>query len=87
MAEHIIQPEPVQKIRLQPASNTPAWFDSLPDIALVDSKTIAWLFGCSENTVWRRASSGVLPTPLKVSANQTRWRVGEIRKVLAELSA
>ena len=64
---------------------TLAAFNNLPDEALIDSKFVAVLFGCSENTVWRRARSGVLPAPIRVSAQQTRWRVGGIRKSLASL--
>ena len=61
---------------------TLAAFHSLPDEALIDVKVVAVLFDCSENTVWRRAKSGVLPVPIRVSPQQTRWRVGAIRKAL-----
>lgn len=62
-----------------------AAFDSLPDAALIDVSTCAALLGCSRNTVWRRAATGALPKPLKVSPQQTRWRVGDVRKALASL--
>ncbi len=64
---------------------TLAAFHSLPDEALIDVKFVAVLYQCSENTVWRRAKSGMLPTPIRVSPQQTRWRVGGIRKSLASL--
>lgn len=64
-----------------------AAFDSLPDSALVEDKVVAGVFGCSTNTVWRRSKAGDLPKPIKVSPQQTRWRVGDIRKALNDLLA
>lgn len=61
-------------------------FDQLPDSALVNVCFVALLFGCSSNTVWRRSRCGVLPAPIRVSSQQTRWRVGDVRKSLASLS-
>lgn len=62
-----------------------AAFNSLPDVALIEDKVVAGLFGCSVTTVWRRARTGALPKPVKVSAHQTRWRVGAIRQALTDL--
>ena len=59
-----------------------AGFDSLPDSALIDVRTYARLLDCSENTVWRRAKAKALPAPIRVSSQQTRWRVGDVRKAL-----
>lgn len=65
-----------------------AKFDSWPDSALVDDKTVADVLGCSRNTVWRRAKAGgIWPRPIKVSDQQTRFRVGDVRKALDALSA
>ena len=65
---------------------TLAAFNALPDEALIDVKFVAVLFDCSENTVWRRSKpGGMLPAPIRVSPQQTRWRVGGIRKSLASL--
>lgn len=58
-----------------------AAFDSLPDSALIDVKVVSGIFGCSENTAWRRY--GVLS--IKVSPQQTRWRVVDVRNALAAL--
>lgn len=63
-----------------------AAFDSLPDSALIDVSTYAMLLGCSSNTIWRRAAAGMIPKPIRVSSQQTRWRVGEVRKALAMLA-
>ena len=60
---------------------TLAVFDSLPDSALVDVKVVSGVFGCSENTAWRRYGE----LSIKVSPQQTRWRVADVRKALAAL--
>lgn len=60
-------------------------FDSLPDSALIDVNTYSRLLGCSATTIWRRAAAGMLPKPIRVSDQQTRWRVGDVRKALASL--
>ncbi|WP_299066991.1 transcriptional regulator [Accumulibacter sp.] len=64
-----------------------AEFDSLPDSALVDARTIAGLMGCSINTIWRRSKAKKLPAPVRVSEAQTRWRVGDVRKALNSLAS
>ena len=62
-----------------------AAFDTLPDAALIDVRVVAALLGCSNNTVWRRVRGGALPLPVRPSVQQTRWRVGDVRKVLAAM--
>ncbi len=57
-------------------------FDLLPDIAYVDVRTVAALFGCAVPTVWRRAAAGQIPSPRRFGAS-ARWNVGELRKALA----
>ncbi len=64
-----------------------AQFPLLPPEALVDVKTVAALIGCSENTVWRMARTGVLPRGIKISDAATRWKVGAVREYLASLAA
>lgn len=59
-----------------------AEFDHLADSILIDVKVVAGVFGCSENTAWRRYGA----LAIKVSPQQTRWRVGDVRKALAALS-
>ena len=63
-----------------------AAFDSLPDSALIDVSAYAMLLGCSTNTIWRRSRAKILPAPIRVSSQQTRWRVGDVRKALASLA-
>ena len=57
-------------------------FDQLPASSLVDVKVVAGVFDCSTNTVWRRYGG----MAIKISSQQTRWRVGDVRRVLASLS-
>lgn len=64
-----------------------AAFDSLPDSALIDVGSYSMLLGCSTNTIWRRAAAGMIPKPIRVSPQQTRWRVGDVRKALAALAS
>lgn len=60
-------------------------FDSKPDAALVDDKTVAALLCVHRNSVWRLARAGKLPAPVKVSEQTTRWRVGDLRRAIASL--
>ena len=62
--------------------NKLASFDQLPASSLVDVNIVAGVFDCSTNTVWRRYGR----LAIKVSPQQTRWRVGDVRKALASLS-
>ncbi|SAL75811.1 hypothetical protein AWB74_04879 [Caballeronia arvi] len=56
-------------------------FDSLPDSAHVDVRTVAGLYGCSTPTVWRRVNAGLIPAPRKFGMS-TRWNVGDLRASL-----
>lgn len=58
-----------------------AEFDRLAGSVLIDVKVVAGVFGCSENTAWRRYGD----LAIKVSPQQTRWRVADVRKALAAL--
>jgi predicted DNA-binding transcriptional regulator AlpA len=60
-------------------------FDELPDSALVPDLTVAELLSCHRTQVWRMARDGKLPRPIKIGANSTRWRVGEIRAALGAM--
>lgn len=54
-------------------------FELLPDSAEVPARVVAAIFNVSIPTVWRYAKVGILPRPRKLSAQATRWRVGELR--------
>lgn len=74
---------------MQPPSNTiPAAlanFDSLPDSAMVDVKTVAAILGKSESSIWRDARTGKFPRPIKTGPACTRWKVAAVRGHLASL--
>lgn len=61
-----------------PLSRALVSFDSLPDSAHIDVRTVAGLYGCSVPTVWRRVAAGLIPAPKKFG-HSTRWNAGEIR--------
>jgi predicted DNA-binding transcriptional regulator AlpA len=62
-------------------------FDSKPDSALVNDKTVAALLDVHRNSVWRLVRSGKLPAPVRVAEQTTRWRVGDLRKAIASLKS
>lgn len=64
----------------------------LPDDDLVDEMTACRVIGGSStpihrSTLWRGITAGRYPKPLKISASTNRWRVGELRMVLAQFAA
>ncbi len=64
----------------------PINFDSLPDDALIRlDSLIAWgIVPFSASTLWRKCRSGEFPSPIKVSAHVTAWRVGQLRAFLKD---
>ena len=56
--------------------------DKLPDDAHVGVRSVAVLFGAGVSTIWARVARGELPKPKKFGRS-TRWRVGDLRAVLA----
>lgn len=60
-------------------------FDSLPDSAYVQLRTVVAVTSTSPATVYRMVERGTLPKPKKVSARASRWNVGELRSSLAAL--
>ena len=59
-------------------------FDALAESSLIDARTIAGLSGVHPNTVFKWAKEGKISAPIKISRGCTRWRVGDLRKWLAE---
>lgn len=57
-------------------------FDTLPDGGMVDVQVVAALCGFSVATAWRLTRKGDLPTPVRLTAGTTRWRVGALRQWL-----
>ena len=64
-----------------------AHFDTLPESAHVRLPVVAALHSVGPATVWRWVKSGRLPPPVKLGPNTTAWRVGELRRAMAAVSA
>ena len=74
-------------------------FDKLPDAAMVRQAQLVPnanplkregqtpLLDISASTFWRMIARGEFPKPLKLGANITAWRVGEVRAWLAAQGA
>lgn len=58
-------------------------FESLPDAAFLDVRAVARLYSTCPSTIWRWCKSGRFPQPVKLTAQTTRWRVGDVRAALA----
>ncbi len=56
-------------------------FDQLPDSALVRLQTLitSGVLPFSASTLWRKCRSNQFPAPIRVSAQVTAWRAGDIR--------
>ena len=61
-----------------------AQFDTLPASAHVRLPVVAALYSVGPATVWRWVKAGRLPAPVKLGPNTTAWRVGELRRVMAQ---
>jgi len=62
-----------------------AAFDALPDSAFVRlNQLLHGVLPFSASTTWRKVREGRFPQPVKVSCQITAWRVGEVRRWLAD---
>lgn len=64
-------------------------FDSLPDVAMIQLRPLLnyKVLPYSATTIWRKCRSGDFPSPIKLSAGITAWRVGDIRNYLQGISS
>ena len=64
-------------------------FSSLPDVALVQIRPLInyGVLPFSATTIWRKCRNGEFPSPIKVSAGITAWRVGDIRAYLNKIAS
>lgn len=58
-----------------------AEFDTLPDSAPINTRTLCTLFGITPEAISQRLAAGSLPKPRK-PAGRYFWTVGEIRLAL-----
>mgnify|MGYP006078037943 FL=1 len=59
-------------------------FDFLPKNSMVRLPTVMALYGLSKSTILREIKKGNLPSPIKLTARTSAWKVDEIRKNLAQ---
>jgi predicted DNA-binding transcriptional regulator AlpA len=75
-----------------PVGITAPAFDQLPDSALIRESHLVpspkrpgpAILPFSGPTLWRRVKAGQFPKPIKLSERVTCWRVGDVRRWLAE---
>lgn len=61
-------------------------FDQLPDSGLVPVTVVAGLLSLNKGTCWAHVKAGKLPAPIRIGG-ASRWRVGDIRQMLAKAAA
>jgi predicted DNA-binding transcriptional regulator AlpA len=63
-------------------------FDDLPDTGFIrQAQLIPVVVPFSSATLWRKCARGEFPKPVKLSERVTCWRVGDVRRWLAEQAA
>ena len=60
-------------------------FDDLRNTTMVNARTMSLRLDAHEDTIWRWSRTGILPKPIKVGENTTRWNVGEVKAALNNL--
>lgn len=55
-----------------------------PEITLLSVRQVAEALGVSRRTVWRLASVGDIPQPIRLGVQIIRWRHGDIEACLAQ---
>lgn len=45
---------------------------------MASDKELAQILGISRATVWRWASEGIIPKPIKITPGTTRWKLSDI---------
>lgn len=73
--------EPLQVLRPSDQAAVES-FDRLPDSALMRKQAVAALLGVSAPTLFRWSKSGHLQ-PVRLAANVTAFKVGDIRRFIA----
>jgi len=67
---------------LRRSSHSIAEFDTLPDGALVDLKTVMVLSSRSKSSIYRDIAAKRLSKPVHIGSQAVRWRVGDVREYL-----
>ena len=53
---------------------------------LLSDREAAELMNCGKSTIWRWASEGVIPRPLKIGG-MSRWKLSDLEAVIAKAEA
>ena len=56
----------------------------LRHICLLDVQQVAGILQLSQRTVWRLASSGDIPKPVKLGPRLVRWRLADIERFVSK---
>jgi predicted DNA-binding transcriptional regulator AlpA len=75
-------PETIKSARVQRSKERAAAFSFMPDDGLADLSMFCSVFSWSRSTFYRRQAAGLIPPPANLPGAK-RWRVGDIRKLLA----
>lgn len=57
---------------------------SLPPEAILRLPELITLVGLSRASIYSRASQGAFPSPIKLTAHASGWRLGDVRAWLAD---
>lgn len=69
-------------------SSNSTTFDDLPDTAFArEAQLVPSPLPFSSATLWRKVRAKKFPAPIKLGERMTAWRVGDVRKWIAEQSA
>lgn len=71
-------------MKLQPATAAPSESDAHPTPRYATDRDVARRYGISRACVWRWAAEGIIPKPVKLAANTSRWDVRELDRFEAE---
>ncbi len=72
---------------ISPDGDDTATFEKLAASAGVKKQYVARLLGIHPATVDRKVKKGFLPPPIDLGDGTKRWRVGDLRKLLAGKAA
>lgn len=88
---------PIKAVQAAPLQITRSEFDRLPESGFLrlhqlvlprkSPRSSFAILPFSAATVWRKVAEGTFPTPVKLSAGMTAWRVGDVRSWLSEQAA
>lgn len=69
--------------RLRPVDD----FAAVPDDGFVRLPTVLLVFPVGRSSWWNGVKTGKYPQPIKLGANTTAWRAGDIRQLLIQRRA